>query len=115
METEERSSPAAAISTATVQIFRRRAGRGPVKARTHISGDLVSVVLGDTLTRAEQTLVENGEWQHVEALRLRMQGIMKDEMVAAVEKQMGRKVVAFASANHCNPDLAFENFLLASK
>jgi uncharacterized protein YbcI len=114
METEAQPSPpVAAISTAAVQILRRHTGRGPVKARTYINGDLVTIVLGDTLTTAERTLVDNGQWKQVEGLRLSMQEIMGNDLTEAVEKHMGRKVVAFLSANSREPDLAIESFVLA--
>jgi uncharacterized protein YbcI len=103
----------AEISTAAVQILRAHTGRGPTKARTHISGDLVTIVMGGTLTRAERMLVDQGQWPRVEDLRQEMQRIMKDELVAAVEQHTGRRVIAFVSANHCEPDLAIENFVLA--
>jgi uncharacterized protein YbcI len=119
LETEDQQtpgrqqSPTSAISNAAVQILRRYSGRGPVKARTHINGDLVTVVLGDTLTTAERTLVDAGQWEHVEAARLKMQQVMKGDLVAVVEAETQRKVTAFISANHCDPDLAIESFVLA--
>jgi uncharacterized protein YbcI len=96
-----------------VQILRRYTGRGPTKARTHISGDLVTIVLADTLTPPERTLVERGRWEQVETLRLEMQRIMQEDLIAAVEEHTGRRVIAFTSANHEEPDLAIENFVLA--
>jgi uncharacterized protein YbcI len=106
-------SPAMDISNSAVQILRRYAGRGPVKAKTYINGDLVTVVMADTLTTAEQTMVNSGEWPHVELTRLKLQGIMQDALVETVEKHTGRKVIAFTSANHRDPDLGIENFVLA--
>jgi uncharacterized protein YbcI len=37
---------------------------------------------------------------------------MRDELVALVEEQLGRKVIAFMSQNHIDPDLAVEVFVL---
>jgi uncharacterized protein YbcI len=105
--------PRSAISNEAVQILRRYTGRGPTKARTHIFDDLVSILMGETLTQAEQTLVDAGDWPRVEALRLEMQKAMREDLVGMVEKHTGRKVIAFLSANHCNPDLAIESFVLA--
>lgn len=55
-----RGSQTAAISTAAVQLLHDHTGRGPTKARTIVSDNLVTIVLADTLTRGERTLVENG-------------------------------------------------------
>jgi uncharacterized protein YbcI len=40
------------ISTATVQLLNEYTGRGPTRAKTRIDGDLVTVLLADTLTKA---------------------------------------------------------------
>jgi hypothetical protein len=39
---------------------------------------------------------------------------MRDDLVAIVERCTGRTVAAFMSANHFNPDLAAEIFVLES-
>ena len=53
------ATPSAMISTATVQDA-HYTGRGPTKAKTLIGEDMVTVLLADTLTRGERTLVANG-------------------------------------------------------
>lgn len=40
-------------------------GRGPTKARTYVNEDLVSVLLRDTLTKGERSLVSSDN--HIEA------------------------------------------------
>jgi uncharacterized protein YbcI len=40
------------------------------------------------------------------------QQTMADEFKAAVERLTGRKVVAFISGNHIDPDIAVELFIL---
>ena len=105
--------PSAAISTAAVHLLHEYTGRGPTRAKTHINDDLVTVLLGDTLTTGERTLVETGSSDHVLETRHAFQLIMRDELVAVVERQLGRKVNAFMSQNHVNPDLAVEVFVLA--
>jgi uncharacterized protein YbcI len=83
-----------------------------VKAKTTISEDLVTVVLGDTLTRGERTLVEAGRSDRVLELRRDYQLVMSERLVDIVERQLERKVVAFMSQNHIDPDLAVETFVL---
>ena len=111
---EQRQSkpPAAMISTATVQIVHEYTGRGPTKAKTMINDDLVTVLLADTLTTGERKLVETGHPDRVIRLRHDFQLAMRDDLVAIVERQLERKVIAFMSQNHIDPDLAVEVFVL---
>ncbi len=103
---------AAAISTESVQVLREYTGRGPTKARTTINDDHVTIILADTLTRGEQTLVDNGDEQQVLDLRHAFQEAMQDDLVSLVERETGRVVSAFMSTNHIDPDLAVEVFVL---
>jgi uncharacterized protein YbcI len=107
-----RGQQAAAISRGMVTLLRRYAGRGPTKARTTIGRDHVLVVLHDTLTQAEHTLVENGHWDRVESARAAIQDVMRDEAIQLVETTLYRKVNGFMSTNHCDPDLGAEVFIL---
>jgi len=100
------------ISTATVQVLHDYTGRGPTKAKTIINDDLVTVVLADTLTAGERKLVETGRSDRVIRLRHDFQLAMRDDLVAIVERQLERKVIAFMSQNHIDPDLAVEVFVL---
>jgi uncharacterized protein YbcI len=106
------NGPSAMISTATVQLLHEYTGRGPTKAKTIINEDLVTVVLADTLTRGERTLVEAGRSERVLELRGDYQLAMREGLVEIVERQLERKVVAFMSQNHIDPDLAVETFVL---
>jgi uncharacterized protein YbcI len=105
-------SMAAAISNATVKLLNEFTGRGPTKAKTTISRDLIAVVLQDTMTKAERTLAMNGDAQFVIDMRHRFQHAMQDDLVAAVERLSERKVIAFMSDNHIEPDMAVEVFIL---
>jgi uncharacterized protein YbcI len=116
--TEERPLPtggslAAAISRATVRIMAEYTGRGPTKARTSIRDDVVLVLLQDTLTKGERTLLAGGEAQFVLEARSRFQMTMREDLVAAIEMLTERKVIAFMSANHIDPDMGAEVFVLA--
>jgi uncharacterized protein YbcI len=106
-------SMAAAISNAIVRLLSDYTGRGPTKARTYINEDLISVVLQDTLTKGERSLVSNGEIALVLANRKAYQKSMGLDLVASVEEISGRKVIAFLSDNHIEPDYAIESFVLA--
>ena len=113
-EQREGKPPAAMISTAAVQLVHEYTGRGPTKGKTTIGENLVTVLLADTLTKGERKLVEKGRPDHVLELRHDFQLSMRDDFVAIVERQLDRKVIAFMSQNHIDPDLAVEVFVLES-
>jgi uncharacterized protein YbcI len=101
-----------AISNANVRLLREYTGRGPTKARTTIRDNIVVVMLEQTLTKGERVLVEKGRGENVLDLRHEYQEAMRDEISAEVAALTGRTVIAMMSANHVNPDLAAELFVL---
>jgi uncharacterized protein YbcI len=103
---------AAAISNVVVRLLSEYTGRGPTKARTVIRDNLVVVLLQDTLTKGERALVGKGRELKVLELRAEFQAAMRNDAEAAIEELTGRKVTAFMSANHVDPDLAAEIFVL---
>lgn len=103
---------ASQISKGAVGILSRHTGRGPTKVRTYINDDLVSILLRDLLTPGERTLADHGKTQTVLENRRAFQDTMRQELVEVVEHQTGRKVMAFLSANHLEPDVEVEMFLL---
>ncbi len=105
----------AAVSNAGVGLVRQYTGRGPTKARTSISRDLVSVVMADTLTKAERKLADDGKADLVLQIRHEFQKTMRDDLVAAVETITEREVIAFMSDNHIDPDMAVESFVLRAE
>jgi uncharacterized protein YbcI len=95
-----------------VQTLNAYTGRGPTKSWPSIDGNPVSVVLRDTLTKGERSLVKDGRAQLVLDMRKAYQHTMREELIAGVEQHTGRKVIAFLSDNHIDPDIAIETFLL---
>ena len=106
------SSMTVSISNAIVGLVREYAGRGPTKARTTIRDNVVVVLLEQSLTKGEQVLVEKGRGENVIALRHDFQEAMRNEANARVGEITGQKVLAMLSANHLDPDLAAEVFVL---
>ena len=106
-------SKAAAISNMVVRLTSQYTGRGPTKARTYINDDLVTVVLQDSLTKGERTLVGHDQRELVMRTRRAFQAAMAADLVAGLHEILGREVVAFLSANHADPDYAVEIFILA--
>lgn len=115
---DEQSGPgsrASAISNGVVRVVNDYTGRGPTRARTYINDGLVSVVMRDTLTKGERSLVEDGEVELVLTARKAYQNAMGDDLVALVEEITGRTVIAFLSDNHLDPDIAVESFVLGAE
>jgi uncharacterized protein YbcI len=108
-----RGSKHVAISNMTVRLLSQYTGRGPTKARTFLNDDMVTIVLQDTLTKGEIQLVQNDQGELVLSTRKTFQEIMADELIAGIEQILQRKVIAFLSANHIDPDIAVETFILA--
>ena len=101
-----------AISNAIVHLHREHKGRGATTARTIMQRNFVVTFLNDIYTQGERTLIDGGERDQVLQTRLAFQRVMKDKFVAAVEEATGRKVIAFLSQVHFDPDLSAEIFVL---
>jgi uncharacterized protein YbcI len=69
-------------------------------------------MLEQTLTKGERVLVQKGRSEQVLALRHEYQEAMREESSAKVAELTGRNVTAFISANHVDPDLASEIYVL---
>ena len=101
-----------ALSNAIVGLLREYTGRGPTRAHTTIRDNVVLVMLEQTLTKGEQVLVDKGRIENVLALRREYQEAMREEGNARVAELTGRRVLAMMSANHVNPDLGAEIYVL---
>jgi uncharacterized protein YbcI len=115
--TQQEHSPtgslSAAISNAIVRLLAEYTGRGPTRARTYINDDFIAVVLQDTMTKGERSLVRDGKVDLVLSTRKAYQSTMRRDLVAVIEELTGRTVQAFLSDNHADPDIAVESFVLA--
>jgi uncharacterized protein YbcI len=108
----ESGALSAAISQTVVRLMAEAAGRGPTKARTTIDRDLIVVVLQNTLTSGERYLVDSDRAAQVLEMRRAYQDAMSADCITSIETLTGRTVLAFMSANHIEPDLAAEVFIL---
>jgi len=108
----ERGRILAEVSNAIVRIHKRFYGKGPVKARAHLSQDLLTVILEGGFTRGEQTLQDHGHGQEVVRSRLAMQQSIESEFRTAIESILYRSVRSFMSANDPSHDLQAEIFVL---
>jgi uncharacterized protein YbcI len=105
-----------AISTSIVSILRDGYGRGPMNAKTYARDDIIVVVLrGSGFTPLEQTIMDSGEPDpggRVVDLRHEFQGWMTKRYTETIEELTGRKVLAFLSQAHIDPDITMETFFI---
>jgi uncharacterized protein YbcI len=102
----------AALASAVVGIYRTHLGRGPSSASSFHNDDVVTVVMREVMTNAEKSLAQSGSGREVTHMRRLFQATMETDFREAVERLTDRKVVAFISGNHVNPDVAVETFIL---
>jgi uncharacterized protein YbcI len=74
--------------------------------------DTVVCILRGGFTTVERTLLETGEIESVYQIRRSFQQAMEDEFRRVVEEATDRKVIAYMSSIHVDPDLAVELFVL---
>jgi uncharacterized protein YbcI len=83
-----------------------------MKAKTYVLDDLIVCVLRNGHTTIEQTMIEGGEPEKVLEMRRGFQRIMGAEYKGIIEELTGRKVVAFLSQTHVDPDITMEIFFV---
>jgi uncharacterized protein YbcI len=108
----ERGEMLMEVSNAVVRIHKHFYGKGPTKARAHLSQDLLAVILEGGFTRGEETLQERGHESEVLRARILMQHSVESEFRAAIERIVGRGVRSFMSANDPATGLQAEIFVL---
>ena len=93
--------------------MREHYGRGPLKAKTYALDDIIVCVLrGAGFTALEQTIMESGDGQRVVAMRENFQQMMAERYKTMIEQLTQRKVLAFLSQAHVEPDLTLEVFFI---
>jgi uncharacterized protein YbcI len=103
----------ARISTSFVALLREHYGRGPMKAKTYAVDDVIVVVMrGSGFTALEQTIMDSGQPGRVVAMREEFQQMMAKRYKDTIEELTSRKVVAFLSQAHVEPDITVEMFFV---
>jgi uncharacterized protein YbcI len=100
------------ITNRIVGFMREHYGRGPIKAKTYVLDNLIVCVLSDGFTAIERTMMEGGEPDRVLDMRRDFQRMMERRYSEMIAELTGRKVLAFLSQAHVEPDLTIEMFLL---
>jgi uncharacterized protein YbcI len=102
-----------AISNGIASILREHYGRGPMKAKTYALDDIIVVVMrGSGFTPLEQTIMDSGQPSRVVEMRHDFQQMMTKRFTETIEELTGRKVLAFLSQAHVEPDLTLEIFFI---
>jgi uncharacterized protein YbcI len=102
----------AEITNRLVALMREHCGRGPIKAKTYVLDNLIVCVLSNGFTAIERTMIEGGEPDRVLDMRRDFQRLMKARYSEMIEDLTGRKVLAFLSQAHVEPDLTIEIFVM---
>ena len=102
----------AQISNGLVGLHMRFYGKGPEETKTYFMDDTVVCVLRGGFTTVERTLMDHGKGSTVRDMREGFQEAMQTEFTAVVEDVTGRKVSAYLSQVHLDPDVAVEIFML---
>jgi uncharacterized protein YbcI len=102
----------ATISREMVRLYKELFGRGPTRASTLVTENLIVSTLEDSLTPAERNLVELGEHQRLRDVRMFFQHSSEKEFCTVVEEVTGRRVRAFVSGIDPERDVSAELFYL---
>jgi uncharacterized protein YbcI len=102
----------AEITNRIVALMRQHYGRGPIKAKTYVLDSLIVCVLSDGFTAIERTMMEGGEPDRVLEIRRDFQRMMQVRYSEMIQQLTGRRVLAFLSQTHVQPDLTVEIFLV---
>jgi uncharacterized protein YbcI len=104
------------ISTGIVKMLREHYGRGPIKAKTYALDDIIVCVLrGSGFTPLEQTMMDSSDADRsdrVVAMREDFQRLMAERYSEMIERLTDRKVLAFLSQAHVEPDITLEVFFI---
>jgi uncharacterized protein YbcI len=101
------------IASGFVSLHSKYYGRGPTRSKVYADGDVVVVVLEETFTPAERTLIDQGQAGGIQEIRRNFQMIMADQFKALIEQATGRSVRSFTSETDLENDIAVEVFILA--
>jgi uncharacterized protein YbcI len=102
----------AEVTKGMVSLHRRFYGKGPTEAKTYAVDDTVVCILRGGFTTVERTLIQENDAEAVLQIRRSFQRAMEWHFTAVVEEALGRKVIAYLSQIHADPDLAVELFIL---
>ena len=101
-----------AISDGLVALLKEYYGRGPDKAKTYVTDDLVVCLLRGGFTRSSGRCSTAGG--DVIRQRMAFHDVMRSRFERVVEEATGRRLIGFKSGNQQAPDMICEVFVLAA-
>jgi uncharacterized protein YbcI len=99
------------ISTRVAHIQKKAFGKGPVSTKSYMFDDMLLVVMRDSLTQAEQTMLGFGQPDLVRNFRQQFENEMTPRLVAEIEELTDRKVLTYQSQIMFDPDIVVEVFV----
>jgi uncharacterized protein YbcI len=95
-----------------VQLHKEYFGKGPTKARTYITEELVVCVLEGGFTKGERTLVAHGKEDAIVHQREAVQEVVRERFIEIVEELLARNVASFISGVDAVTQTSAEVFVL---
>jgi len=84
-----------------------------MKAKTYALDDIIVVVMrGSGFTPLEQTIMDSGQPERVVSMREDFQSVNGRALQRTIEELTGRRVLAFLSQAHVEPDITMEIFFV---
>lgn len=103
---------AESIGARVAELHANYYGKGPSEYQAYALPGVIVVVLEETFTPAEVTMIERGEGDPIVDIRRRFQRVMEDDFKAIVEQATGSCVRAFISDVHMEARVSVEVFLM---
>jgi uncharacterized protein YbcI len=110
-ETGRRQITTMDLANGVVAWYQERFGRGPTRAKAYLNSDYVLVVLGEVQSKAERTLVEQGDAESVVHLRRAIKEAHKNALCELVTELTGRPVRVMLSDHNAELDTSAMVFL----
>jgi uncharacterized protein YbcI len=108
----QRTGALADVSRELVKLHSDFYGKGPTRAKAYMVDDTLVCLLEGGFTTVERTLIDQGNADAVHDIRHSFQSAMEDKFTQVVEQATDRKVIAYMSQIHHDPDIAVEVFVL---
>lgn len=102
-----------AVSEAVARLYLDKFGKGPLQAETFVNGDVITTVMRDFLTAAEQALIDGGRADSVLTTRMHWQQATDAVFKATIGRVTDRRVLTVVSGFELVDDVATEVFVLA--
>jgi uncharacterized protein YbcI len=102
----------AAVTREVIRVYLDTVGKGPKKAFTLHSGNVLMTILEGTMSRGERKLVSAGNGEAVWGMKRLFHRMMDADLRAAIHRLTGQRVIASMSDSHFDPDLAIVVFTL---